>query len=135
MLQEIMNNKVVDDKKIYKINKYLEDNNLYLSKSDIKEIISNRLEILSTLKRFEVSDILEDLIVSISSSSFVDKYNIKETILELTRIFYLYQVEFEYKLSDEFITQYIVNSYEECGVFELLETTYLDNLKEYYEYR
>lgn len=135
MLQEIMNNKVVDDKKIYEINKYLEDKNLYLSKSDIKEIISNRLEILSTLKRFEVSDILEDLIVSISTSSFVDKYNIKETILELTRIFYLYQVEFEYKLSDEFITQYIVNSYEECGVFELLETTYLDNLKEYYEYR
>ncbi len=79
MLQEIMNNKVVDDKKIYEINKYLEDKNLYLSKSDIKEIISNRLEILTMLKRFEVSDILEDLIVSISTSSFVDKYNIKET--------------------------------------------------------
>lgn len=79
MLQEIMNNKVVDDKKIYEINKYLEDKNLYLSKSDIKEIISNRLEILTMLKRFEVSDILEDLIVSISTPSFVDKYNIKET--------------------------------------------------------
>lgn len=79
MLQEIMNNKVVDDKKIYEINKYLEDKNLYLSKSDIKEIISNRLKILTMLKRFEVSDILEDLIVSISTSSFVDKYNIKET--------------------------------------------------------
>lgn len=79
MLQEIMNNKVVDNKKIYEINKYLEDKNLYLSKSDIKEIISNRLEILTMLKRFEVSDILEDLIVSISTSSFVDKYNIKET--------------------------------------------------------
>lgn len=79
MLQEIMNNKVWDNKKIYEINKYLEDKNLYLSKSDIKEIISNRLEILTMLKRFEVSDILEDLIVSISTSSFVDKYNIKET--------------------------------------------------------
>lgn len=79
MLQEIMNNKVWDNKKIYEINKYLEDKNLYLSKSDIKEIISNKLEILTMLKRFEVSDILEDLIVSISTSSFVDKYNIKET--------------------------------------------------------
>lgn len=123
-------------KNILTLNEMTSKRNLYLQEKDISQIIETKNISLKELGRVEVkNNILERIIYEFYDSPYIDQTNYLETILDLTRIFYLYQDELSYKLTDEEIIIYLQDEFNNrCGGdLTLLETLSLSNLKEVLE--
>ena len=122
--QQLTINEIID------LNKFTEKRGLLLNEKQAISLINNRNRCLKELGRIEIgSGTLEKIIYTFYTSSYIDKDNYLEILEELTNIFYLYQNEFDNKLTDEQIIEYKKKSYEECGTIELLEGLYLENLR------
>lgn len=126
-----------NDKRILKniltLNEMTSKRNLYLQEKDILQIIETKNISLKELSRVEVkNNILERIIYEFYDSPYIDQTNYLETIIDLARIFYLYQDELSYKLTDEEIIIYLQDELNNrCGGdLTLLETLSLSNLKE-----
>lgn len=120
-------------KNILALNEMTSKRNLYLQEKDIIQIIETKNISLKELGRVEIkNNILERIIYEFYDSPYIDQTNYLETILDLTRIFYLYQNELNYKLTDEEIIIYLQDEFNNnCGGdLTLLETLSLSNLKE-----
>lgn len=132
-----MNNLVFNDfslalNDIISLNKFTENYGLSLTKEQAITLVKNRNTILKDIGRIEIGGgILEKLIYEFYDSTYIDKYSYLETLIKLTDIFYLYQGEFDYKLTDEQIIKYIRSKFEKyCGSLELLEGICFEELKE-----
>lgn len=126
----LLSNQRLTINKILDLNKFTEKRGLLLNEKQAISLINNRNRCLKELGRIEIgSGTLEKIIYTFYTSSYIDKDNYLEILEELTNIFYLYQNEFDNKLTDEQIIEYIKKSYEECGTIELLEGLYLENLR------
>lgn len=126
----LLSNQQLTINKILDLNKFTEKRGLLLNEKQAISLINNRNRCLKELGRIEIgSGTLEKIIYTFYTSSYIDKDNYLEILEELTNIFYLYQNEFDNKLTDEQIIEYIKKSYEECGTIELLEGLYLENLR------
>lgn len=117
---------------IISLNKFTENYGLSLTKEQAITLVKNRNTILKDIGRIEIGGgILEKLIYEFYDSTYIDKYNYLETLIKLTDIFYLYQGEFDYKLTDEQIIKYMRSKFEKyCGSLELLEGICFEELKE-----
>ncbi len=123
-------------KNILALNEMTSKRNLYLQEKDIVQIIETKNISLKELGRVEVkNNILERIIYEFYDSPYIDQTNYLETILDLTRIFYLYQNELSYRLTDEEIIIYLRDEFNNnCGGDLIsLETLSLSNLKEVIE--
>ena len=132
-----MNNLVFNDfslalNDIISLNKFTENYGLSLTKEQAITLVKNRNTVLKDIGRIEIGGgILEKLIYEFYDSTYIDKYSYLETLIKLTDIFYLYQGEFDYKLTDEQIIKYMRNKFEKyCGSLELLEGICFEELKE-----
>ena len=127
----LLSNQQLTINEILDLNKFTEKRGLLLSEKQAISLINNRNRYLKELGRIEIgSGTLERIIYTFYTSSYIDKDNYLEILEELTNIFYLYQNEFDNKLTDEQIIEYIKKSSEECGTIELLEGLYLENLRD-----
>ncbi len=127
----LLSNQQLTINEILNLNKFTEKRGLLLNEKQAISLINNRNRCLKELGRIEIgSGTLERIIYTFYTSSYIDKDNYLEILEELTNIFYLYQNEFDNKLTDEQIIEYIKKSYEECGTIELLEGLYLENLRD-----
>lgn len=127
----IINNQLAVNE-IYNLNKITERYGLVLSKKQITNLIKNRNIILKELGRIEIgSGALEEIIYEFCDSLYIDKTNYYNNLIELTRIFYLYQDELNNKLTDEQIIKYMKDNFDNicCGSVEILESECLDKLK------
>lgn len=126
----LLSNQKLTIKEILELNKFTEKMGLLLTEKQVISLINNRNRVLKELGRIEIgSGILEKIIYAFYTSSYIDQDNYLEVLEELTNIFYIYQNEFDNKLTDEQIIEYIKKSYEECGTIELLDSLYLENLR------
>lgn len=126
----LLSNQQLTINEILDLNKFTEKRGLLLNEKQAISLINNRNRCLKELGKIEIgSGTLEKIIYTFYTSSYIDKDNYLEILEELTNIFYLYQNEFDNKLTDEQIIEYIKKSYEECGTIELLEGLYLENLR------
>lgn len=126
----LLSNQQLTINEILDLNKFTEKRGLLLNEKQAISLINNRNRCLKELGRIEIgSGTLEKIIYTFYTSSYIDKDNYLEILEEITNIFYLYQNEFDNKLTDEQIIEYIKKSYEECGTIELLEGLYLENLR------
>lgn len=132
-----MNNLVFNDfslalNDIISLNKFTENYGLSLTKEQAITLVKNRNTVLKDIGRIEIGGgILEKLIYEFYDSTYIDKYSYLETLIKLTDIFYLYQGEFDYKLTDEQIIKYMRSKFEKyCGSLELLEGICFEELKE-----
>ena len=127
----LLSNQQLTINEILDLNKFTEKRGLLLNEKQAISLINNRNRCLKELGRIEIgSGTLEKIIYTFYTSSYIDKDNYLEILEELTNIFYLYQNEFDNKLTDDQIIEYIKKSYEECGTIELLEGLYLENLRD-----
>ncbi len=117
---------------IISLNKFTENYGLSLTKEQAITLVKNRNTVLKDIGRIEIGGgILEKLIYEFYDSTYIDKYSYLETLIKLTDIFYLYQGEFDYKLTDEQIIKYMRSKFEKyCGSLELLEGICFEELKE-----
>ena len=117
---------------IISLNKFTENYGLSLTKEQAITLVKNRNTVLKDIGRIEMGGgILEKLIYEFYDSTYIDKYSYLETLIKLTDIFYLYQGEFDYKLTDEQIIKYMRSKFEKyCGSLELLEGICFEELKE-----
>lgn len=132
-----MNNLVFNDfslalNDIISLNKFTENYGLSLTKEQAITLVKNRNTVLKDIGRIEIGGgILEKLIYEFYDSTYIDKYSYLETLIKLTDIFYLYQGEFDYKLTDEQIIKYMRSKFEKyCGSLELLDGICFEELKE-----
>lgn len=126
----LLSNQQLTINEILDLNKFTEKRGLLLNEKQAIGLINNRNRCLKELGRIEIgSGTLEKIIYTFYTFSYIDKDNYLEILEKLTNIFYLYQNEFDNKLTDEQIIEYIKKSYEECGTIELLEGLYLENLR------
>lgn len=116
------------------LNEITNKKNLSLTTKEITELIDYKNITLTELGRIEVTNILSDLIIEFYDSPYIDQENYLNTLEELTKIFYVYQSTFNFKLTDEEVIKYLKENYDKyAGSFEILETTAFDNLKELIE--
>lgn len=120
------------------INKIIQTNNitnqrgLILTNNQIIRLINSKNYILKKLGRLEPQNtIIDTIIYKFYDSSYIDEDNYVDTIEELIEIFYIYQNEFDNKLTDDQIIEYMFCHFEnDCsGSLELLRDLYFDKLK------
>lgn len=129
----ILKNRKSSLKEILQLNNITQNRGLNLTEKQAIELIDNRDNALKQLGRIELeTGIIADIIYEFYDSSYIDKDNYLELLLELTEVFYLYQQEFDNKLTDEQIIKYMKREFEELasGSIKLLETTCFDNLRD-----
>ena len=120
--------------KLQTLNAITSKKNLSLTTKEITELIDYKNLTLTEIGRIEVTNILSNLIIEFYDSPYIDQENYLNTLEELTKIFYVYQSTFNFKLTDEEVIKYLKENYDKyAGSFEILETTAFDNLKELIE--
>lgn len=105
---------------------------LKLTDKEINNLIDHKNNILKEIGRVEILDnTLENLIYEFCDSNYIDSENYYQTLYDLTNIFYTYQNEFCYKLTDEQIIKYLKMNFENncASSIELLESVYFEDLK------
>lgn len=113
-------------------NNVTEQRGLILTNIQAVRLIKSKNYILKRLGRFETKNTTIDTVIyKFYNSSHIDKDNYVNTIEELIEIFYIYQNEFDNRLTDEQILEYMFCHFEnECGgSLELLRYLYFDKLK------
>lgn len=129
----ILKNSKSSLKETLELNNITQNRGLSLTEKQAIELIDNRDNALKQLGRIELgTGIIADIIYEFYDSSYIDKDNYLELLLELTEVFNLYQQEFDNKLTDEQIIKYMKKEFEELasGSIKLLETTCFDNLRD-----
>lgn len=127
---------------LYELNSVTLNKGLSLTRSDIRELIITKNEVLKYIGRIEVQPIIEEIVLEFYDSYYIDKDNYKEIINELIRIYYMYTSYFDNRLTSEEIIKYMSKEFNgRCkGEVVLLETISFEELKEdinkgkYYEY-
>lgn len=116
---------------ILDLNRITSRRGLSLSYSFIVNLIESKNLILAELGRVEVHGILDKIIYYFYDSFYIDKDNYFDIINQLVRVFYYYQDEFDYRLSDEEILKYLRKSFDFfCGgSIYLLRTLSFEKLR------
>ena len=110
-MKEIFENNllVLNDNKCLKdillLNEVTSKKGLVLEEKQIFELINYKNDVLKESGRIEISPILDKIIYEFYNSPYVDEENYLLTIEQLTETFYLYQKEFDNKLTDEEIIE------------------------------
>jgi len=121
----------MEEKQLLELNKYL-TKDIVLTKENVLELITNKNSSLKELGRIDLTNsILENIILTFTDSSFVDKNNYMENFLSLTKIFLYYEKIFYKKLSSEEILKYLKDEFEKNeGSIELISTISLERLQD-----
>ncbi len=128
-----LNNDTLILEGIIELNKITGRKGLFLTKTEVLDLISNKNINLKEMGRVEFGlGILDKIIYIFYDSAYIDKDNYLEMLESLTNAFYLYQASFDNTLTDEEILKYMKKCFDsECaGSIELLESLSFDRLKQ-----
>ncbi len=138
-MKEIFENNllVINDNKCLKdillLNEVTSKKGLVLEEKQILELINYKNDILKEKGRIEIIPILDKIIYEFYNSPYVDEENYLLIIEQLTETFYLYQEEFDNKLTDEEIIRYLKENFNNncAGSVTLLENDAMEELKHF----
>lgn len=121
----------MEEKQLLELNKYI-SKDIVLTKENVLELINNKNSALKEIGRIDLTNsILENIILTFTDSSFVDKNNYMYIFLSLTKIFLYYEKTFSKKLSSEEILKYLKDEFEKNeGSIELISTISLERLQD-----
>lgn len=121
----------MEEKQLLELNKYL-TKDIVLTKENVLELITNKNSSLKEIGRIDLTNsILENIILTFTDSSFIDKNNYMDNFLSLTKIFLYYEKTFSKKLSSEEILKYLKDEFEKNeGSIELISTISLERLQD-----
>lgn len=121
----------MEEKQLLELNKYL-TKDIVLTKENVLELITNKNSLLKEIGRIDLTNsILENIILTFTDSSFIDKNNYMDNFLSLTKIFLYYEKTFSKKLSSEEILKYLKDEFEKNeGSIELISTISLERLQD-----
>ena len=126
-----LDNIKMEEKQLLELNKYL-TKDIVLTKENVLELITNKNSSLKEIGRIDLTNsILENIILTFTDSSFIDKNNYMDNFLSLTKIFLYYEKTFSKKLSSEEILKYLKDEFEKNeGSIELISTISLERLQD-----
>lgn len=130
----LINNQETAVNAILELNKTTEKYDLILTKEQAVDLVNNRNNILKEYGRIELGGgIFEKLIYEFCDSPYLYKEEYLEILEELANIFYEYREEFDEKLTDEQIIQYMKKKFDTTcnGSLELLAYKEFEYLKEH----
>ena len=121
----------MEEKQLLELNKYI-SKDILLTKENVLELINNKSSSLKEIGRIDLTNsILENIILTFTDSSFIDKNNYMDNFLSLTKIFLYYEKTFSKKLSSEEILKYLKDEFEKNeGSIELISTISLERLQD-----
>ena len=121
----------MEEKQLLELNKYL-TKDIVLTKENVLELITNKNSSLKEIGRIDLTNsILENIILTFTDSSFIDKNNYMYIFLSLTEIFLCYENIFSKKISSEEILKYLKDEFEKNeGSIELISTISLERLQD-----
>lgn len=122
LLQKTIDNKIISD--ICKVNDYIKEYGLVITKEDAKELACVRNKSLMKNGRVEFKGIIiNDIIKKFAPSPYITKSNCADIFCELIEIFYEYKNETLDLLGDEELIEAMVDYFNNyCqGSIELLE--------------
>lgn len=117
----------MEEKQLLELNKYI-SKDIVLT----KELINNKNSALKEIGRIDITNsILENIILTFTDSSFIDKNNYMYIFLSLTEIFLCYENIFSKKISSEELLKYLKDEFEKNeGSIELISTISLERLQD-----
>lgn len=84
----------MEEKQLLELNKYI-SKDIVLTKENVLELINNKNSALKEIGRIDITNsILENIILTFTNSSFIDKNNYMYIFLSLTEIFYVMKTFF-----------------------------------------
>lgn len=121
----------MEEKQLLELNKYL-TKDIVLTKENVLELINNKNSALKEIGRIDLTNsILENIILTFTDSSFIDKNNYMYIFLSLTEIFLCYENIFSKKISSEELLKYLKDEFEKNeGSIELISTISLERLQD-----
>lgn len=121
----------MEEKQLLELNKYI-SKDIVLTKENVLELINNKNSALKEIGRIDITNsILENIILTFTDSSFIDKNNYRYIFLSLTEIFLCYENIFSKKISSEELLKYLKDEFEKNeGSIELISTISLERLQD-----
>ena len=121
----------MEEKQLLELNKYI-SKDIVLTKENVLELINNKNSALKEIGRIDITNsILENIILTFTDSSFIDKNNYMYIFLSLTEIFLYYEKIFSKKISSEELLKYLKDEFEKNeGSIELISTISLERLQD-----
>lgn len=121
----------MEEKQLLELNKYI-SKDIVLTKENGLELINNKNSALKEIGRIDITNsILENIILTFTDSSFIDKNNYMYIFLSLTEIFLCYENIFSKKISSEELLKYLKDEFEKNeGSIELISTISLERLQD-----
>ena len=121
----------MEEKQLLELNKYI-SKDIVLTKENVLELINNKNSALKEIGRIDITNsILENIILTFTDSSFIDKNNYMYIFLSLTEIFLYYEKIFSKKISSEELLKYLKDDFEKNeGSIELISTISLERLQD-----
>lgn len=121
----------MEEKQLLELNKYI-SKDIVLTKENVLELINNKNSALKEIGRIDITNsILENIILTFTNSSFIDKNNYMYIFLSLTEIFLCYENIFSKKISSEELLKYLKDEFEKNeGSIELISTISLERLQD-----
>lgn len=121
----------MEEKQLLELNKYI-SKDIVLTKENVLELINNKNSALKEIGRIDLTNsILENIILTFTDSSFIDKNNYMYIFLSLTEIFLCYENIFSKKISSEELLKYLKDEFEKNeGSIELISTISLERLQD-----
>lgn len=121
----------MEEKQLLELNKYI-SKDIVLTKENVLELINNKNSALKEIGRIDLTNsILENIILTFTDSSFIDKNNYMYIFLSLTEIFLCYENIFSKKISSEELLKYLKDEFEKNErSIELISTISLERLQD-----
>ena len=121
----------MEEKQLLELNKYI-SKDIVLTKENVLELINNKNSALKEIGRIDLTNsTLENIILTFTDSSFIDKNNYIYIFLSLTEIFLCYENIFSKKISSEELLKYLKDEFEKNeGSIELISTISLERLQD-----
>ncbi len=121
----------MEEKQLLELNKYI-SKDIVLTKENVLELINNKNSALKEIGRIDLTNsTLENIILTFTDSSFIDKNNYMYIFLSLTEIFLCYENIFSKKISSEELLKYLKDEFEKNeGSIELISTISLERLQD-----
>lgn len=121
----------MEEKQLLELNKYI-SKDIVLTKENVLELINNKNSALKEIGRIDITNsILENIILTFTDSSVIDKNNYMYIFLSLTEIFLCYENIFSKKISSEELLKYLKDEFEKNeGSIELISTISLERLQD-----
>ena len=102
----------MEEKQLLELNKYI-SKDIVLTKENVLELINNKNSALKEIGRIDLTNsTLENIILTFTDSSFIDKNNYMYIFLSLTEIFLCYENIFSKKISSEELLKYLKDEFE-----------------------